>query len=86
MAASVALAGIRMLLLGVPRSPLPSLILLSAVAIGLSSLDGFAGPYTFGLSGELTGNSYYGMVCAGTFFLISVIMALILPKQVQLTL
>jgi len=114
LAASVTLAGMGMLLLGAPRSPLLSVVLLSAVAIGtyssfpvfisipgefltgfaaaagialvtsVSSLGGFVGPYTFGLIRQRTGNSYDGLICAGILFLISAIMALMLPKQVQL--
>ena len=114
LAASVALAGMGMLLLGAPRSPLSSFALLSAVAIGtysslpvfisipgefltgfsaaagialvtsVSSSGGFVGPYTFGLIRQRTGNSYYGLICAGILFLVSAIMALMLPKQIQL--
>jgi len=114
LAASVALAGMGMLLLGAPRSPLSSFGLLSAVAIGtysslpvfisipgefltgfsaaagialvtsVSSTGGFVGPYTFGLIQHRTGNSYYGLICAGILFLASAIMALMLPKQIQL--
>ena len=114
LAASVALSGLGMLLLGAPRSPWPSFVLLSAVAIGtysslpvfisipgefltgfsaaagialvtsVSSTGGFVGPYTFGLIRQRTGNSYYGLICAGILFLVSAIMALMLPKQVQL--
>jgi ACS family tartrate transporter-like MFS transporter len=54
MAASVALAGIGMLLLGAPRSPLSSVVLLSAVAIGSYSFL----PIFFSVPGEfLTGFS-----------------------------
>ena len=114
LAASVALSGLGMLLLGAPRSPWPSFVLLSAVAIGtysslpvfisipgefltgfsaaagialvtsVSSTGGFVGPYTFGLIRQRTGNSYYGLICAGILFLVSAIMALMLPKQIQL--
>lgn len=110
-AASVALAGIAMLLLGAPRSPLSTVVLLCAVAIGMyssfpvfismpaefltgssaaagialvtsvSSLGGFVGPYTFGLIRQQTGNSYYGLICAGILFLISAVMAMMLPKE-----
>jgi ACS family tartrate transporter-like MFS transporter len=105
------LAGIAMLLLGVPRSAFFSVVLFSAVAIGaysflpvffsvpsefltgfpaaagialvtsVSNLGGFVGPYTVGLIRQRTGNSYYGMICAGIFFLISASLALILPKR-----
>jgi MFS family permease len=114
LAASVTLAGMGMLLLGVPRTPLSSVVLLSAVAVGtyssfpvfisipgeyltgfaaaagialvtsVSSIGGFVGPYTFGLIRQRTGSSYHGLICAGILFLISAIMALMLPKQVQL--
>jgi MFS family permease len=114
MAASVALAGIGMLLLGAPRSPVSSVILLSAVAIGaysflpvfmsipaefltgfsaaagialvtsVSNLGGFVGPYTIGLIRQRTGDSYYGLLCAGILFLVAASMALILPRQVPL--
>ena len=114
LAASVTLAGMGMLLLGAPRSPLWSFVLLSAVAIGtysslpvfisipgefltgfsaaagialvtsVSSTGGFVGPYVFGLIQQRTGNSYYGLICAGILFLVSSVMALMLPKQVQL--
>jgi ACS family tartrate transporter-like MFS transporter len=113
MAASVALAGIGMLLLGAPRSPLSSIIFLSAVAIGhysflpvfmstpaefltgfsaaagialvvsVSNFGGFVGPYTFGLIRQRTGDPYYGLICAGIFFLISAALALLLPKRLQ---
>ena len=114
LAASVALSGLGMLLLGAPRSPWPSFVLLSAVAVGtyssfpvfisipgefltgfsaaagialvtsVSSTGGFVGPYVFGLIQQRTGNSYYGLICAGILFLVSSVMALMLPKQVQL--
>lgn len=114
MAASVALAGIGMLLLGASRPPLSSVVLFSAIAIGaytflrvfmstpaefltgfsaaagialvtsVSNLGGFVGPYTIGLIRQRTGNSGYGLVCAGILFLASAILALTLPKQVQL--
>lgn len=113
MAVSVALAGLGMLLLGAPRSPLASIIFLSAVAIGhysflpvfmstpaefltgfsaaagialvvsVSNFGGFVGPYTFGLIRQRTGDPYYGLICAGIFFLISAALALLLPKRLQ---
>src|SRR5215469_14552812 len=106
LAASVALAGIAMLLLGAPCSPLSSVILLSVVAIGaysflpvfmstpaefltgfsaaagialvvsVSNLGGFVGPYTVGLIRQRTGDSNYGLLCAGVLFLVSAILAL----------
>jgi MFS transporter, ACS family, tartrate transporter len=113
-ATSAALAGVAFLLLGTPRSPLLSVVLFSAVAIGsysslpvffsvpgeflsdfaaaagialvtsVANLGGFAGPYTVGLIRQRTGNSYYGLICAGVFFLVSATLALALPKRVQL--
>jgi ACS family tartrate transporter-like MFS transporter len=113
MAASVALAGIGMLLLGAPRSPLSSVVLLSAVAIGsysflpiffsvpgefltgfsaaagialvtsVANLGGFVGPYTFGVIRQRTGASYYGLISAGIFFLMSATLVLLLPKRIQ---
>jgi MFS transporter, ACS family, tartrate transporter len=111
MAASVALAGIAMLLLGVPHSPLLSVVLFSGVAIGaysflpvffsvpgefltgfsaaagialvtcVTNLGGFVGPYTVGLIRQKTGNAYYGLICAGVFFLISASLTVALPKR-----
>jgi len=113
MAALDALAGIALLLLGVPRSSLLSIILFSAVAAGSNSclpiffslpgefltgfsaaagialvtavanFGGFVGPYTFGVIRQRAGDSYYGMICSGIFFLISASLALILPKRFQ---
>lgn len=114
MAASVTLSGIGMLLLGAPHSPLSSVVLLSAVAIGaysflpvfmsmpaefltgssaaagialvvsVSNFGGFVGPYTVGLLRQRTGGLYYGLICAGIFFLVSAALALALPKRVRL--
>ena len=111
MAASAALAGIALLLLGAPRSAFFSVVLFSAVAIGaysflpvffsvpgefltgfpaaagialvtsVANLGGFVGPYTVGIIRQRTGNLYYGLICAGIFFLISAIMALVLRKR-----
>jgi len=111
---ATALSGIAMLLLGVPRSPLLSVVLFSAVAIGaysslpvffslpgefltgfsaaagialvtsVANFGGFVGPYTVGLIRQRTGNSYYGLICAGVFFLISASLASVLPKRAQL--
>ena len=114
MAASVALAGIGMLLLGASRSPMSSVVLLSVVAMGaysflpvfmampaefltgssaavgialvvsVSNFGGFVGPYIVGLIRQRTGGSYYGLICAGIFFLVSAAMALALPQRAQL--
>ena len=110
MAASVALAGVAMLLLGAPHSTFFSVVLFSAVGIGaysflpvffsvpgefltgfsaaagialvtsVANLGGFVGPYMVGLIRQKTGNSYYGLICAGVFFLISACLALVLRK------
>ena len=111
MATAATIAGIAMLLLGVPRSPFLSVVLFSAVAIGaysflpvffsvpgefltgfsaaagialvtsVANFGGFVGPYTVGLIRQKTGNSYYGLICAGVFFLLSASLALALPKR-----
>jgi MFS family permease len=113
-AASVALAGIALLLLGAPRSPFFAVVLFSAVAIGaysflpvffsvpsefltgfsaaagialvtsVANLGGFVGPYTVGIIRQKTGNSYYGLICAGILFLVSAGLALVLPKRAPL--
>jgi MFS family permease len=110
-AASAALAGIALLLLGAPRSAFFSVVLFSAVAIGaysflpvffsmpgdfltgfsaaagialvtsVANLGGFVGPYTVGIIRQQTGNLYDGLICAGIFFLISAILALVLRKR-----
>ena len=111
MAASVALAGIALLLLGAPHSAFFSVVLFSVVAIGaysflpvfmsvpgefltgfsaaagialvtsVSNLGGFVGPYTVGIIRQKTGNSHYGLICAGIFFLISASLASVLPRR-----
>jgi MFS transporter, ACS family, tartrate transporter len=110
-ASATALSGISMLLLGTPRSPVLSVVLFSAVAIGaysslpvffsmpsefltgfsaaagialvtsVANFGGFVGPYTVGLIRQRTGNSYYGLICAGIFFLASAGLAIVLPKR-----
>jgi predicted MFS family arabinose efflux permease len=55
-----------------------------ALVTSVANLGGFAGPYTVGLVRQRTGNSYYGLICAGVFFLVSATLALALPKRVQL--
>ncbi len=52
-----------------------------ALVTSVSNLGGFVGPYTVGLIRQRTGNSYYGMICAGVFLLISASLALVLPKR-----
>ena len=111
MAASVALAGIALLLLGAPHSVFFAIVLSSAVAVGaycflpvffsvpgefltgfsaaagialvtsVANLGGFVGPYTVGLIRQRTGNPYYGLICAGIFYLISASLALALRKR-----
>jgi ACS family tartrate transporter-like MFS transporter len=40
-----------------------------ALVTSVSNLGGFVGPYTVGIIRQRTGNSYYGLICAGVFFL-----------------
>src|SRR5216683_376155 len=41
-----------------------------ALVTSVSNLGGFAGPYTVGIIRQRTGNSHYGLICAGIFFLV----------------
>jgi ACS family tartrate transporter-like MFS transporter len=105
MVLSSTVAGIAMVLLGTPHSPLWSIVLLSAVAVGaysflpvffsvptellsgvgaavgiavvtsVANLGGFVGPYVVGIIRQKTGNPYYGLICAGTFFLFAAALA-----------
>ena len=52
-----------------------------ALVTSVSNLGGFAGPYTVGIIRQRTGSSYYGLICAGVFFLVSASLALVLPKR-----
>jgi MFS transporter, ACS family, tartrate transporter len=52
-----------------------------ALVTSVANLGGFVGPYTAGLIRQKTGNSYYGLICAGIFFLVSSSLALALPKR-----
>ena len=52
-----------------------------ALVTSVANLGGFAGPYTVGLIRQRTGNSYYGLICAGIFFLVSAGLAIALPKR-----
>jgi nitrate/nitrite transporter NarK len=54
-----------------------------ALVVSVSNFGGFVGPYTFGLIRQRTGDPYYGLICAGIFFLISAALALLLPKRLQ---
>jgi MFS-type transporter involved in bile tolerance (Atg22 family) len=47
----------------------------------VANFGGFVGPYTLGLIRQRTGNSNYGLICAGVFFLVSASLALALPKR-----
>ena len=57
----------------------------AAAGIGLvtsvANFGGFVGPYTVGLIRQRTGNPYYGLICAGFFFLLSATLAVALPKR-----
>lgn len=52
-----------------------------AIVTAVANLGGFVGPYTAGLIRQRTGNPYYGLVCAGVFFLFSAWLASVLPKR-----
>jgi ACS family tartrate transporter-like MFS transporter len=54
-----------------------------AVVTSVANFGGFVGPYTVGLIRQKTGNSYYGLICAGIFFLVSATLALALPRRAQ---
>ncbi len=47
----------------------------------VANFGGFVGPYSIGLIRQRTGNSYYGLICAGVFFLLSASLALFLPRR-----
>jgi MFS family permease len=110
LAATCALSGTGLVLLGVPHSAWMTIVLFSAATIGsysalpillsmpgrflsgfsaatgiamvtsVSNLGGFVGPYTAGFIHQKTGNAYYGLACAGAFFLISASLTLALRK------
>jgi ACS family tartrate transporter-like MFS transporter len=52
-----------------------------AFVASVSNLGGFVGPYPVGIIRQKTGNSRYGLICAGVFFLVSAGLALVLPKR-----
>ena len=52
-----------------------------ALVTSVANLGGFVGPYTVGILRQKTGNLYYGLICAGVFFLVSACLALVLPKR-----
>jgi len=52
-----------------------------ALVTSVANFGGFVGPYTVGLIRQRTGNPYYGLICAGFFFLLSATLALALPKR-----
>jgi MFS transporter, ACS family, tartrate transporter len=52
-----------------------------ALVTSVANFGGFVGPYTVGFIRQRTGNLYYGLICAGVFFLISASLALVLPKR-----
>jgi MFS transporter, ACS family, tartrate transporter len=115
MAAAGALAGIALLLLETSPSPFFSVVLFSAVTIGLYSflpvffsvpgqflsgfsaaagialvtsvanLGGFVGPYVVGSIQQRTGSLYAGLAFAGLSFLVSAILALLLPRAAQVS-
>jgi nitrate/nitrite transporter NarK len=52
-----------------------------ALVTSVANFGGFVGPYTVGLIRQRTGNLYFGLMCAGVFFLVSACLAAVLPKQ-----
>ena len=52
-----------------------------ALVTSVANFGGFVGPYTVGVIRQKTGNSYYGLICAGVFFLLSASLALFLPRR-----
>ena len=52
-----------------------------ALMTSVANFGGFVGPYTVGLIRQQTSNSYYGLICAGIFFLVSATLALALPRR-----
>jgi ACS family tartrate transporter-like MFS transporter len=52
-----------------------------ALVTSVANFGGFVGPYTVGLIRQRTGNPYYGLICAGVFFLLSASLALALAKR-----
>jgi ACS family tartrate transporter-like MFS transporter len=52
-----------------------------ALVTSVSNFGGFVGPYTVGIIRQRTGNSHYGLICAGVFFLVSAGLVLVLPKR-----
>ena len=52
-----------------------------ALVTSVSNLGGFVGPYTAGILRQKTGNSQYGLICAGVFFLVSAGLTVLLPRR-----
>jgi nitrate/nitrite transporter NarK len=52
-----------------------------ALVTSVANFGGFVGPYTVGIIRQKTGNPYYGLICAGVFFLFSASLAVLLPKR-----
>jgi ACS family tartrate transporter-like MFS transporter len=52
-----------------------------ALVTSVANFGGFVGPYTVGIIRQQTGNSYYGLICAAVFYLVSASLALALPKR-----
>jgi MFS transporter, ACS family, tartrate transporter len=52
-----------------------------ALVTSVANFGGFVGPYTVGIIRQRTGNPYYGLICAGVFFLLSGCLALFLPRR-----
>jgi len=52
-----------------------------AIITSIANLGGFVGPYTVGVIRQTTGSSYYGLVCAGAFFLFAAALASVFARQ-----
>jgi MFS family permease len=52
-----------------------------ALVTSVANFGGFVGPYTVGIIRQQTGNSHYGLICAGVSYLISAILAWVLQKR-----
>jgi MFS family permease len=50
-----------------------------ALVTSVSNLGGFVGPYAVGIIQQESGNSHFGLICAGIFFLLSASLSLVLP-------
>jgi MFS family permease len=52
-----------------------------ALVTSVANFGGFVGPYTVGLIRQKTDSFYSGLICAGISFLVSAMLAFVLPKR-----